>query len=81
MLANKFIQKIYDPHNAKEHYQLLIRKKKIKSVKQSEIIIHTQKQKQLSTKVTLTIYLNQSILQLYQTYKNFQEMALAGLLI
>ena len=81
MLANKFIQKIYDPHNAKEHYQSLKRKKNIKSVKESEIIIHTQKQKQLSTKVTLTIYLNQSILQLYQTYKNFQEMALAGLLI
>ena len=77
MLANKFIQKIYDPHNAKEHYQSLIRKKNIKSVKQSEIIIHTQKQKQLSTKVTLTIYLNQPILQLYQTYKKFQEMALA----
>ena len=33
--------------------------------------IHTQKQKQLLMKVTLIMYLNQSILQLYQIYKNF----------
>ena len=31
--------------------------------------IHTQTQKQFSMKVTLMIYLNQSILQLHQTYK------------
>ena len=31
--------------------------------------IHTHKQKQLSMKVTFMIYLNQSILQLYPTYK------------
>ena len=30
----------------------------------------TQKQKQLLMKVKLTMYLNQFILQLYQTYKN-----------
>ena len=29
--------------------------------------IHTQRQKQLSMKVTLIIYLSQSILQLHQT--------------
>ena len=40
-------------------------------IKQSMILfIHTQKQKQLSMKVTLIICLNQSILQLYQRYKN-----------
>ena len=33
--------------------------------------IHTQKQKQLLMKVTLIMYLNQSILQLYQIFKNF----------
>ena len=32
--------------------------------------IRTQKQKQLLMKVMLVMYLNQYILQLYQTYKN-----------
>ena len=36
------------------------------------LFIYTQRQKQLLIKMTLMIYLNQSIiLQLYQTYKNF----------
>ena len=34
LLANEFIEKISDPHNAKEHYQCFIRKKNTKSVKQ-----------------------------------------------
>ena len=34
------------------------------------LFIHTQKQKQLSMKVVLMIYLNQSMTQLYQTYKS-----------
>ena len=38
MLANKLIEKIPDPRNAKEHYQSFTRKKNTKSVKQSEII-------------------------------------------
>ena len=38
LLANKLIRKIPDPRNAKEHYQLFIRKKNIKSLKQSKII-------------------------------------------
>ena len=37
LLANKLIEKIPDPCKAKEHYQLFIRKKNTKSVKQSEI--------------------------------------------
>ena len=45
------------------------------------LFILTQKQKQLSMKVVLMIYLNQSITQLYQTYKNLQEKVQAGLLI
>ena len=32
--------------------------------------IRTQKQKQLFTKMTLVLYLNQSTLQLYKTWKN-----------
>ena len=32
--------------------------------------IHTQNQKQLLIKVALMIYLNQSIIQLYETYKS-----------
>ena len=36
--ANKLIKKIPDPRNAKENYQLYIRKKNRKSGKQSEII-------------------------------------------
>ena len=43
---------------------------------------HTQKQKQSLMKVTLMImYLNQSILQLYQTYKTFYEKVQSVLLI
>ena len=34
------------------------------------VFTHTQKQKQLSMKVTLMVCFNQSILQLYQTLKN-----------
>ena len=43
--------------------------------------IHTRKQKQLLMKMTLMMYLNQSIQQLYQAYKNFKEKVQAGLLI
>ena len=35
LLASKLIEKIPDPCNAKEQYQLFIRKKNRKSVKQS----------------------------------------------
>ena len=44
------------------------------------LFIHTQKQKQSLMKVTLMMYLNQSILRLYQTSKHFQEKVQAGLL-
>ena len=40
LLANKLMEKIPDPQNAKEHYQLFIKKKNRKSVKQSEIITY-----------------------------------------
>ena len=40
MLANKLIEKTPDLRNAKELYQLFIRKKNTKSVKQSEIITY-----------------------------------------
>ena len=43
LLANKLIEKIPDPHNAKQHYQLFIRRKKRKSVKQSKIITYQPK--------------------------------------
>ena len=43
MPANKLIQKVPDPRNAKEHYQSFIRKKNRKSVKQSEIITYQSK--------------------------------------
>ena len=43
LLANKFIEKISDPRNAKEHYQLFRRKKNTKSVKQSEIFTYRPK--------------------------------------
>ena len=33
LLANKLIEKISDPHNAKEHYQTFIRKKIGKTIK------------------------------------------------
>ena len=45
------------------------------------LFIPIQKQKQLSMKVILMIYLNQSILRLYQIYKNLKKKAQAGLLI
>ena len=37
------------------------------------LFIYTQKQRQFLKKVILMRYLNQSILQLYQTYKNFRK--------
>ena len=43
LLANKLIEKILDPRNAKEQYQSFIRKKTTKSVKQSEIITYQPK--------------------------------------
>ena len=39
---------------------------------------HTQKQKQLLIKVTLMMYSNQNILQLYQAYKILCGKAQAG---
>ena len=38
LLATLLIERIPDPCNTKDHYQSFIRKKNIKSVKQSEII-------------------------------------------
>ena len=38
LLINKLTRKIPDPRNTKEHYQLFIRKKNIKLLKQSKII-------------------------------------------
>ena len=43
MLATKLIEKIPDPHNAKEHYQSFIRKKHTKLWKQSETITYQPK--------------------------------------
>ena len=40
LLANKLMENILDPRNAKEHYQSFIIKKKRKSVKQSQIITY-----------------------------------------
>ena len=39
-LAKKFIEKITDSHNDKQHYQSFRRRKNRKSVKQSEIITY-----------------------------------------
>ena len=38
LLVNKLIEKVLNLRNAKEHYQLFLRKKNRKSIKQSEII-------------------------------------------
>ena len=43
LLANKLIEKVPDPRNAKEHCESFLRKKNRKSVKQSEIIIYQAK--------------------------------------
>ena len=43
LLANKLVEKIPCPCNAKEHYQSFVRKKNSKSVKQSEIITYQPK--------------------------------------
>ena len=40
LLANKLIEKIPDPRNAKEHYESSVRTKNRKSEKQSEIITY-----------------------------------------
>ena len=43
LLANKLIEQILDPRNAKKHYQSLIRKKNRKLIKQLEIITYQPK--------------------------------------
>ena len=43
LLANKLMEKVPDPCNAKEHYESVLRKKNRKSVKKSEIIIDKPK--------------------------------------
>ena len=43
LLASKLIERVPDPRNAKEHYELLLRKKNRKLVKQSEIITYQPK--------------------------------------
>ena len=43
LLANKLIDKVPDPRNAKEDYELFLQKKSRKSVKQSEIITYEPK--------------------------------------
>ena len=43
--------------------------------------ILTREQKRLSMKTTLMMYLNQSIIQLHQTYKNILEKVQTGLLL
>ena len=43
LFANKLIEKIPDPCNAKKHYQSFIREKNKKSAKQSEIITNELK--------------------------------------
>ena len=52
-------------------------------IKQQNLVffIQTQKQKKLLMKVTLMMYLNQFMIQLYQTYKNLLEIVQGGLLI
>ena len=40
LLANKSIEKVPEPRNAKQHYESFLRKKNRKSVKRSEIIIY-----------------------------------------
>ena len=40
LLANRLIQKVPDPRNAKEHYESFLRKKNRKPIKQSEIITY-----------------------------------------
>ena len=43
LLASKLIEKITDPHNAKEHYESFLKKKNRKSGKQSEIFTYQPK--------------------------------------
>ena len=43
MFATILTEKIFDPRNAKEQYQSLIRKKNTKSVKQSKILTQQPK--------------------------------------
>ena len=43
LLANKLIEKVPDPRNAKEHYESFLRKKNRKSTKQLEIISYKPK--------------------------------------
>ena len=43
MFANKLIEKVSDPRNAKQHYESFLKKKKGKSDKQPEMITYQTK--------------------------------------
>ena len=60
---------------------LLFKKRESDDKKSMTLFNQTQKQKYLSMKAILMMYLNQYILKLYQTHKSLYEKAQAGLLI
>ena len=67
LLANKLIEKVPDPRNAKEHHELFLRKKNSNSVKQLEII--TYKSNNLALLIKNQILQTMRKLQVIQDYK------------
>ena len=77
MLANKLIENIPDPPDAKEHHWSFIRKKNRKSVKQSEIITYQPKNFQnlntVDIKSVITEHLQTSH-KLFKTIRNGEKV-------
>ena len=82
-IRNKLIDLLPVINSFKFVAALVLEFRKIKRVEKTkyDILYLNSKQKQLLMKVTLTMFLNQSVLQLYQSYKNLWEKVQAGLLI
>ena len=77
LLANKSIEKISDRRNAKEYYHSFVRKKKEKSVKQSEIIIDQLNTFENINIVDIKSVIIENISKIIQNYKTekFSQVA------
>ena len=77
LLANKSIEKISDRRNAKEYYHSFVRKKKEKSVKQSEIIIDQPNTFENINIVDIKSVIIENISKIIQNYKTekFSQVA------
>ena len=80
-VKNKLMDLLAELREVEFLTRFAFRMQKVIKKENMALFSRTQKQKQLLIKVILMMYLNQSILQLYQTHKNLLENIWVGLLI